>query len=164
MGVLFDFLIIALFHDLNRFSLHGAWPQRWDGSWPSFCGGPPFNGTLLKNLEPRLHHDWPATWTHGDYKFHEHEYLKHGTCTGLTEHEYFRRALDTFDAYDINGFSISEYSPSASKIKREFQEKYEHDLIVSHEKHGRVVEVRYCVNKQWVLIDCPNIAFLPPSL
>ncbi len=158
---LFDFFIMALFHDLSRFSIHGLWPTRFDGSWPSHCADVPFNASSLANLEPRLHHDWPATHGREDVYFHKHEFEKHGTCSGLKEHQYFARSLEIYDAYDLNNLTWSFTAPLAEVIKFRFKERYGKDLIVSHESRGRATEVRFCVDDQWQLMECPLIAFLP---
>ena len=33
--------------------------------------------------------------------FWNHEWTKHGTCSGLTQHQYFQSAVDLYNQYDI---------------------------------------------------------------
>lgn len=43
----------------NRFSIHGLWPERLDGSWPSCCDSDfPFRMQKIIDLLPELAHDW----------------------------------------------------------------------------------------------------------
>lgn len=46
-------------HPSNRFSIHGLWPERLDGSWPSCCDSDyPFRIQKITDLLPELAHDW----------------------------------------------------------------------------------------------------------
>lgn len=63
------------------FVLHGLWPQNRDGSYPSDCAHAPGlkNPSEFKDLS-------------SDPSFLEHEWEKHGTCTGLDPRTYFMLA------------------------------------------------------------------------
>lgn len=88
-------------------TLHGLWPEDYDGSWPSSCTNEKFDPKTVEDLGPeRFYRLWPnvkATNHDGNgdngnarYSFWEHEWTKHGTCTGLTQDEYFDTALKHF--------------------------------------------------------------------
>lgn len=90
----------------THLTLHGLWPnftddeQRGRATYPQFCGAyehcakhdpscAPDPATIpdeMKTLGPGYvgDHDYLA----------DHEWPKHGSCTGLSPHEYFRAALD----------------------------------------------------------------------
>lgn len=59
--------------------LHGLWPQYSNGGWPESCSTEPLDETIA-NQYPGL---YPSR------KLYEHEWSKHGTCSGLGETDYF---------------------------------------------------------------------------
>ncbi len=65
------------------FVLHGLWPQYDAGNWPEFCSSnvtlPPDAVQIGKTLYPSP-------------KLMEHEWQRHGTCSGLDATGYFRLA------------------------------------------------------------------------
>lgn len=146
----FNYYKLAEFRDDgDRWTLHGLWAERSADDWPEFCSGPAFNETALLPLEPKLQHDWPNY--HGSaLALHRHEYNKHGKCTGLTELEYFTRTLDAYERYGLNGLSRR-----TEELGREFHSKYGTALTIDHRRHGRASEVSFCMDKEWVLMDCP---------
>lgn len=82
--------------DLNRtsFIIHGVWPQYPNGSWPEYCCHSPecdYNRSLILDLIPNMTEWW------GDGSSQEslwkHEWLKHGTCSGMDEHSFFQTGL-----------------------------------------------------------------------
>jgi len=89
-------------HDPNKFwegqmTIHGLWPNREDGSWPSTCSQEKLDDSLLQNLSDTMSKEWPnikATKDSPAYdSFWSHEWVKHGTCSGLSQEDYFSTAL-----------------------------------------------------------------------
>ncbi|XP_052173695.1 ribonuclease 1-like [Diospyros lotus] len=81
------------------FSIHGLWPNYDDGTYPSNCDSDNlFDPSEISDLTERLQKQWPTlACPSGDgYKFWEHEWDKHGTCSEnvLNQHSYFQKALD----------------------------------------------------------------------
>ena len=76
-------------------TVHGLWPQ-----WGEWCAGPPFSSKAIEPLAPELAKYWPSC-AGGDNatQFHEHEWLKHGTCAGTSEFDYFSAALALRNVY-----------------------------------------------------------------
>jgi len=74
------------------FVLHGLWPQYRNGSWPQSCRTEPGpdEATIARTLAfmPSRH-------------LIEHEWEKHGTCTGLDPHAYFDLADRAFASVAI---------------------------------------------------------------
>jgi ribonuclease T2 len=90
---------------LNELTIHGMWPQYINGSWPSFCSNEAFNSSIIYNdLQtddfyehwPNIKYDIPDnTQELAKYaSFWEHEWTKHGTCSGLDQISYFKTTLD----------------------------------------------------------------------
>ena len=91
-----EFYYLALGRDAEKefpFVIHGLWPQYSPGHWPTFCREQPFVFSRLKSLLPQLRAEW-HNYRGPDEKFWEHEWLKHGTCTGMSEIEYFTKVLE----------------------------------------------------------------------
>lgn len=69
-------------------SIHGLWPEKLaPGRYPRDCAGPPLD------LAPALERDLAALMPGMADGLHEHEWRRHGTCSGLDDDEYFRHTL-----------------------------------------------------------------------
>ena len=66
--------------NFNQFTIHGLWPNRFDGTWPSLCTGEPLDLLALEPIMPQLKANWGNFWTGNDTDFWNHEWTKHGTC------------------------------------------------------------------------------------
>lgn len=84
------------------FRIRGLWPQYDAGHWPQFCKEQPFDLVRLRQLLPKLHKEWHS-YRGSDEHFWEHEWLKHGTCTGMNELLYFTRALECYEKCKAQG-------------------------------------------------------------
>ena len=84
----------------NKFIIHGLWPTRFDGTWPSYCSDAPFNKTIISNLTNQLRTDWSDQGTI-DYNFWKHEWDKHGTCSLMSEYHYFNTTIGLYNKYNI---------------------------------------------------------------
>lgn len=70
-------------------SIHGLWPERRQpGRYPRDCAGPALN------LEKPLANELAVLMPGMADRLHEHEWRKHGTCSGLDDDEYFRHTLE----------------------------------------------------------------------
>lgn len=85
------------------YSIHGLWPQEGVHKW-RYCpkGGHKFDIKRLHVLLPKLHADWHSS-IGTDEHFWKDEWEKHGSCTGLTEVEYFQKTLDCYEKVKANG-------------------------------------------------------------
>lgn len=74
------------------FVIHGLWPNANNGKHPFACAGPAFDRSFaskdLLDVMPSL-------------VLIQHEWEKHGTCSGLTPRDYFRRVLDAYTMVTI---------------------------------------------------------------
>ncbi|KAF3431469.1 hypothetical protein FNV43_RR26200 [Rhamnella rubrinervis] len=80
------------------FGIHGLWPNRNDGSYPSNCdSSKPFDQSQISDLTSSMQKNWPtlACPSGNGIKFWSHEWDKHGTCSEsvLDQHGYFQAAL-----------------------------------------------------------------------
>ncbi len=72
------------------FAVHGLWPQNNNGTWPQFCAQTPASGDLARNLDITP-----------DMDLIQHEWSKHGTCSGLAVASYFQAAHQAFAQFTM---------------------------------------------------------------
>ena len=85
------YFILALIKYDGAYSIHGLWPHNGN-----YCSNKKFDMDKIGSLLPRLHRHWYSNYGK-DETFWKHEYEKHGTCSGLSEYDYFEKALDCFE-------------------------------------------------------------------
>lgn len=157
-------------------TIHGLWPQFGDGTWPSSCTNEAFDTTLEQNpkLATQMEKRWPnikslSPTSKSHDSFWEHEWSKHGTCTGLTQVEYFEAALGLFlptpePVRSRYGHTVAKEvlmnayggSKSAVAICNFRNESFEDDGV------GYLSEVRVCFEKNDAggpgerMLECPD--------
>ena len=67
------------------FVVHGLWPQNFDGTWPQFCAPATTPPDLAANLDLTP-----------DLGLLQHEWAKHGTCSGLSSTDFFAAERSAF--------------------------------------------------------------------
>ena len=82
----------------TNFTIHGLWPQYAENGYPDFCTDEPFDDTVPQQIgESTMIQYWPNVMEYPNSSsydsFWEHEWTKHGTCTGLTQYQYFDTAV-----------------------------------------------------------------------
>ena len=94
-----SYYTLALFCHHGRYSIHGLWPEWRAPHWPESCHPElHFEMSKLLSIQDRLKEHWYSDSSGTNEHFWRHEYEKHGTCSKLTELEYFSKALELFDA------------------------------------------------------------------
>ncbi|TMW61530.1 hypothetical protein Poli38472_012721 [Pythium oligandrum] len=84
----------------THFTLHGLWPEFEEGKFPHFCDTTPFDAARIEDAVglPTLLEVWPnvkANESSPKYaRFWEHEWKRHGTCSGLDQVAYFASTVD----------------------------------------------------------------------
>lgn len=77
----------------DGWTLHGLWPQ-----WGESCSREKFDYNEISDLADKLNEYWPSC--NGSSKdFWSHEWEKHGTCSGMSQHDYFSKALELVQQY-----------------------------------------------------------------
>lgn len=152
----------------RQLTIHGLWPQFSSGGYPQYCGSDEearLDLTVIARLAPRLAASWPDDKNTEPQnplhtvEFYAHEWAKHGTCTNLTQLEYFTAALDTFYLPAPRDIIASHYGKTVSVP--ELQAAFEvldpdaasqgPSVVLICEGHGSVQylkEVRVCVGQR----------------
>jgi len=73
----------------EEWTLHGLWPSSDD------CSQDPFDESAIASIESNLNAKWSSCYGKGagNVDFWQHEWQKHGTCSGMKELDYFNTAL-----------------------------------------------------------------------
>jgi ribonuclease T2 len=82
----------------QNFTIHGLWPQYVTSGYPSTCTTEPFDPNIPIDIGlDYMIERWPDVQydvnTPSYDSFWEHEWTKHGTCSGLSQRDYFTTAL-----------------------------------------------------------------------
>ena len=112
------------------------------------CTNEKLDMSLLQDLGDDLETRWPnvkaALTSKSHAAFWEHEWSKHGTCSGLSQHDYFATALDLLLPTPA---VVKENYGSAVK-RKDLEEGYlGSDMSVFVCKYGYLSEVRVCLEK-----------------
>jgi len=83
----------------SNFTIHGLWPQYATSGYPASCTTEPFDTTIPQQIgETKMIQYWPDVQYDENSpsydSFWQHEWTKHGTCSGLSQLDYFSQALD----------------------------------------------------------------------
>ena len=80
----------------NNWTIHGLWPE-----WNNGCPGAQFDMNALTSMRSQLEQKWLSCPEFGESNevFWQHEWEKHGTCSGMQEAAFFQRGLQLYDQY-----------------------------------------------------------------
>ncbi|PVE55025.1 ribonuclease T2 family protein [Rhizobium rhizogenes] len=137
------------------FVVHGLWPQN-DQGYPEFCGADK-NERVPDNLGRSMLDIMPSMGLIG------HQWRKHGSCSGLTQKQYFDKTRDAYDRIKIPAdLSTGDQSKrlSAGAIEAAFVDANpgmtKNGIAISCEG-PRLEEVRICLSKTLSFRDCPEV-------
>ena len=109
-----------------HFTIHGLWPQYSSGGYPTFCTNEAYNSEVTTKIGSDMLKYWPnIQYTFNDplyTSFWEHEWSKHGTCTGLTQEDYFQTTLSLYQKFGtpLSVTTAVGSTISATKLRNSF--------------------------------------------
>lgn len=139
-----------------RFILHGLWPQNNcknpASCYPSYCSCKRLDESTIREMLPFMVKP----------KLIKHEWEKHGTCSGLTQEQYFNSARNLFIQIKIPViFSQTSTSVSltAKKITELFMQSnpklnYNSIRLITN-KSGELSAIEICFDKSLSSVACP---------
>lgn len=113
----------------ENFTVHGLWPQYTTTGYPSYCSTETFDTDVPLDIGwdtmITYYPDVKYEETDPDYdSFWEHEWDKHGTCSGLSQYDYFQQAIllaETFTTPEVlHKYINTTNSLSASDLRNAF--------------------------------------------
>jgi ribonuclease T2 len=123
------------------FVVHGLWPQHDRGGFPSNCAG---ERRVARALVDEMIEIMPSA------QLIQHEWQKHGTCSGLSQTEYFRSTRAAYTAIRIpERFRqpLQRVETTAAEVTREFTGSNPGFSFTVNCRGRFVREVRTCVDK-----------------
>ncbi len=132
--------------------VHGLWPQDNDGKWPESCSStPPVASATVDHMMPIM----PGS------SLIQHEWAKHGTCSGLSVQDYFAAIEKLYTGLtipdDFKRPSQSEQT-APSNIEKEFASANgapaEAFRVSCPQNEFSAVEV--CLSKDLKYLACPT--------
>lgn len=134
------------------FLLHGLWPQDDDGSWPASCR---HTGPVPRGLVDQVLPFMPGT------SLVQHEWAKHGTCSGLSMEEYFDDLARAFRKVQIPPELQQpriRLSLGVTRFKQMFAEANPGltaaMMTVSCGRDNEISEARFCLDKSLAFRRC----------
>jgi ribonuclease T2 len=138
----------------NRFgfTLHGLWPDGEGAQWPQYCRAAPLLSvrTIRRNLCAT-----PSA------QLLQHEYVKHGTCMGLTPDAYFARSRPLYAALhypDMRALAArpaltaGDFTAAFARANRGMRADM---LRLNVNRQGRLEEVWICHDRNLRRATCP---------
>jgi ribonuclease T2 len=111
------------------FVVHGLWPQ-YEKGWPQDCGGETrVAGNVIQRMLPIMPSD----------RLIQHEWAKHGTCSGLSQQRYFEAVQNAF---------------AAVRIPREYQQPIQQVNVSPEDIKGRFLAANPGMNERSVRVQC----------
>jgi ribonuclease T2 len=152
-------------------SIHGLWPEKLQpGAYPHDCPAPGLD------LEPALAQELAEFMPGMSSDLHDHEWRKHGGCSGLDDDVYFRRALELTREVDSAlsaRLTILAGEETTARELREYADEFHPGLGATLTFHCRtlrdgggqpfLVEMRQCVDDDGpggapgTLLDCARV-------
>ena len=132
------------------FVLHGLWPQYDRGSWPEFCSTEPLPADA-RQLGSSL---FPSQ------NLMEHEWLRHGTCSGIGANEYFRTAdkalavVHVPSQFEAPRQSLSMTGGQISAAFHQANPSIAADGLTVACGRGELTEVHVCLTRQLAPRSC----------
>jgi ribonuclease T2 len=152
-----------------RFVVHGLWPQASEGRSPESCGS---SGTVSKGLVNDILPYMPSPG------LIQHEWATHGSCTGLSQGNYFTRILLARAAVQIPVQITSirgTETESPGQIEEQFAESnpsFPKGAFRTGCRDGAFTEIRACFDKELKARACtvsvgecgsPTVTIRPPK-
>ena len=141
------------------FVVHGLWPQFDNGQWPHDCNPkaeknvPDDIAAIVLNAEPPM----PP----GDPTLLSHEWIKHGTCSGLDQKGYFTEIKDAAERVKIPADLKQPTTPvemGFDTIVRKFSELnpglHAEMMDSNADAQGNVTEIHVCFSKALTFQAC----------
>jgi ribonuclease T2 len=125
------------------FVVHGLWPQYNNGKWPQDCSTEQVSQQVVESMLDIM----PSR------KLVQHEWQKHGTCSGLGVDRYFQTVRDTFTAFQVPERYLNPAQPIVVKKQQFIQDllatnpSLTAESIVVKCNKNQLVEVGICLDK-----------------
>ena len=132
--------------------VHGLWPQYNNGKWPQDCAStPPVSSATVTHMMPMM----PGS------SLIQHEWAKHGTCSGLSTDDYFAAIEKLYNGLQVpddfkNPSSSSQTKPSDIEQKFAAANQAPAGAFRISCPQNKFSAVEVCLSKDFKYQACPN--------
>ncbi len=134
------------------FVVHGLWPQYRGGRYPSDCPSSE-SGRVSQQVYAGIRDLIPTIGLAG------HEWRKHGTCTGLSQTDYFRMTRAAYEKVrmptNLAGGAVSPAKAEEAFVR--LNRGLEHNGLAVTCDRRYLRDVRICLDKALNFIACPAV-------
>jgi ribonuclease T2 len=138
-----------------RFIVHGLWPQ-YENGYPDFCDTKE-PGRVPQSLGEPLFDMMPSMGLIG------HQWRKHGSCTGLTQRDYFGKLREAFSRIKLPA-DLARGETAVTLSADQIEDKFvaanpgmsRRGISTSCEGR-RLEEIRICLTKDLQFRDCAEV-------
>ena len=128
---------------IDRFTIHGTWPNFRNSSGPAFCCGERFDASRVTQQVPDLQSKWGTLFPGSDSAFWQHEWDKHGTCAMTPklrgQIQYFKQTVQLLDDLHImDWLRESGIIPLHEKDNRSYATSLIHRSLENHTDGKRI--------------------------
>ena len=132
--------------------VHGLWPQYNNGKWPQDCAStPPVSSAIVNQMMPIM----PGSG------LIQHEWAKHGTCSGLAVEQYFVAIAKLYNGLQVPA-DFKQPASSAETAPSDIEQKFaaaNHAPAVAFRvscPQNEFSAVEICLTKDFQYQACPN--------
>jgi len=140
-------------------NIHGLWPS--DGKMGiNYCSNEKFDLKKISHLKTDLASYWSGLYSSAD-SFHSHEWEKHGTCSKMSQADYFSTAIRI--GKNINVYSILQRNNivpggvySCQAVANALKQHLKVSTFTLQATGGYLTALKLCVGKNLQLQNCPS--------
>lgn len=135
----------------HGYVVHGLWPQHEEG-WPEFCA-PGADEWVPDELVAEMLDIMPSAGLIG------HQWRKHGSCSGLSQDDYFALTRAAFERVDLPSPSAERVAPEAiAHAVREANQGLQAGAMAVTCDAEYLREIRICMDADLEFRACPEVA------
>jgi len=145
---------------LDFWNIHGLWPS--DGKMDvNYCSDEKFNPSQISSIKTDLASYWSGLYSSAD-SFHGHEWEKHGTCSGMSQIDYFSavikvaKQLNVYGALQRNNIIPGPQTYTCDQVAKAIQKEYGVTSFTLQATSGYLTALSLCVNKDFQVQNCPQ--------
>jgi ribonuclease T2 len=145
---------------MNFWNIHGLWPS--DGHMSvNYCSDEKFDPSQINSLKNDLAAYWSGLYSSAD-SFHGHEWEKHGTCSGMTQSDYFStvmklaKDLDVYGALQRHNILPGTQTYTCAQISNAIQQSFGVTNFALQATSGYITQLSLCITKDLKVENCPT--------
>jgi len=145
---------------LNFWNIHGLWPS--DGHRGlNYCTDEKFDPSQLNSLKDDLTAYWSGLYSNAD-TFHGHEWQVHGTCSNMSQPDYFStvmkiaKELDVYGALQRHNIIPGSQTYTCQQVANAIRQSFGVTSFTLQANSGYLMALQVCISKDFKVENCPT--------